>query len=493
MKKFLSIILLAAAFVAPTALAQSSALPDLGGETITIAVENAYKPFNFVDEDTGEPIGWDYDVVNELCARLNCVPEYVETSWDGMILAVSNGEFDMAADGITITPERDELVDFSTGYVALNQVILARTGEDRFTDVASFAATDLMIGTQPGTTNYIVAEGLFGAERIVAYETFPLSVQALLAGDVDAVILDDVAGIGYVGVNAENLQIVGEPLTSGEELGFIFENGSELRDSINAGLASMTDDYTLEYFNYKWFAGEGVALPDLEGQTITVAVENAYQPFNFIDETTGAAVGWDYDTINEICARLNCVPEFIETSWDGMILSVSNGEFDLAADGITITPERDELVDFSTGYVALNQVILGRAGEERFSDVPSFVADASLTLGTQPGTTNYIVGEGLVGADRIVAYETFPISVQALLAGDVDAVILDDVAGLGYVGVNSENLQIYGDPLSAGEKLGFIFENGSTLTRAFNQALVDMRLDGSLQAINTKWFADTGE
>ena len=56
--------------------------------------------------------------------RLNCVPEFIETAWDGMILAVSNGEYDMAADGITIKPDRAEIVDFSDGYVSLVQVLL---------------------------------------------------------------------------------------------------------------------------------------------------------------------------------------------------------------------------------------------------------------------------------------------------------------------------------------------------------------------------------
>jgi polar amino acid transport system substrate-binding protein len=92
--------------VMPIAQAQDD-LPDLGGATITVAVENAYLPFNFVDPDSGEADGWDYDALAEICARLNCVPEFVETAWDGMILAVANGEYDMAADGITITEERD--------------------------------------------------------------------------------------------------------------------------------------------------------------------------------------------------------------------------------------------------------------------------------------------------------------------------------------------------------------------------------------------------
>jgi polar amino acid transport system substrate-binding protein len=175
-----------------------------------------------------------------------------------MILAVSNGEYDMAADGITITEERAEIVDFSDGYVSLEQVLLSRVGEDRFTTVEEFVANEeLTLGVQPGTTNFFVAQDLLGegSERIVAYETFPVAVQALIAEDVDAVIMDDVAGQGYVGVNADRVQITGEPLTAEEELGFIFPPGSELREAVNAALESMRRDGTLLEFNLIWFAG----------------------------------------------------------------------------------------------------------------------------------------------------------------------------------------------------------------------------------------------
>ena len=236
---------------------QAQELPDLEGQTITVAVENAYIPFNFVDPETGEADGWDYDAVGEICARLNCVPEYVETAWDGMILAVANGEFDMAADGITINEERAEIVDFSDGYISHEQVLLARIDEDRFSDAESLVADEsLMVGVQPGTTNYFVAIDLVGEDRIVAYETFPVAVQALIAGDVDAVVMDDVAGQGYVGVNADRVKIAGEPLTATEELGFIFPPGSDLVEPVNLALESMREDGTLEAINNKWFLGE---------------------------------------------------------------------------------------------------------------------------------------------------------------------------------------------------------------------------------------------
>src|SRR5690606_39006165 len=143
---------------------------------------------------------------------------------------------------------------FSQGYVTLQQVLLARVDEDRFTDAESLATdSSLMVGVQPGTTNYFVAVDLVGEERLVAYNTFPIAVLALIAGDVDAVVMDDVAGQGYVGENAEAVKIVGEPLSATEELGFIFPKGSDLVEPINAALDSLRADGTLERFHNKWF------------------------------------------------------------------------------------------------------------------------------------------------------------------------------------------------------------------------------------------------
>ncbi|MEJ2411522.1 MAG: BMP family ABC transporter substrate-binding protein, partial [Anaerolineales bacterium] len=113
------------------ATAPAADLPDLGGQEITVAVENAYLPFNYIDPDTGEPAGWDYDVWNEICNLLNCTPTFVEAAWEGMIQAVADGQFAAAGDGITITDARAEVVDFSVGYITIEQRVLVRIDEDR--------------------------------------------------------------------------------------------------------------------------------------------------------------------------------------------------------------------------------------------------------------------------------------------------------------------------------------------------------------------------
>jgi polar amino acid transport system substrate-binding protein len=227
-----------------------SKLPDLGGRTITVAVENAYPPFNMIDEATGEGIGWDYDTVREICKRINCVPEFKQAAWDGIFPAMQAGEYDMLADGVTITAERDEIVDFSIPYVIVGQVLLVRVDETASLDEIK-ADANRLIGTQLGTTNEIVAKEHFPAERVKSFEDFGAAVLALLSKDIDGVVIDNVSAVGFIEENPGKLKVAGQ-LTSDEQLGFVFPPGSDLREAINAALQSMIEDGTLEALNKKW-------------------------------------------------------------------------------------------------------------------------------------------------------------------------------------------------------------------------------------------------
>lgn len=233
---------------------------DLGGRTVTIAVENAYPPFNYINKNTKKAEGWDYDVWRAICKQLDCTVKFKETGWEGMIQAVSDKQFDAAADGITITKDRAKVVDFSHGYIKVEQRLMVKKGEDRFTSLDEFKAGDFKVGTQTGTTNYETAKKIYGEGRVRAFETFPFAVQALLNGDVDAVIIDDTAGQGYVGADREKLELLAGSITS-DELGFIFPKGSDLVGPVNAALTQLKDDGTLEKINGKYFA------PDFEAPT----------------------------------------------------------------------------------------------------------------------------------------------------------------------------------------------------------------------------------
>ena len=233
-------------------------LPDLEGREVTVVTENAYPPLQFIDPDTNEAIGWEYDAMAEIAERLNMTVTYENISWDAMIPAVAEGQFDLGMTGITIREDRAEVVDFSAPYMRSEMVMLVRGDEDRFADAASFAADeDLLMAAQPGTTPFYVGvyEVLDGDEanpRIKLFETFGAGVQALKTGDVDLVLTDGTAGNGYVASSDGGLKIVGEKLGT-EDFGFIFPQGSDLVEPINAAIEDMRADGTLDALNTKWF------------------------------------------------------------------------------------------------------------------------------------------------------------------------------------------------------------------------------------------------
>ncbi len=258
----MSIIKSLAAAVLATVVAQAAAvaaeLPDLGGKSVVVVTENAYPPLQFIDPKSGDQIGWEYDAMNEIAKRLNMNVEYQNTSWDAMIQAVSDAQYDVGMTGITIKEDRKEKVDFSDAYMRSEMFMLVRGDEDRFNDAKSFAALDDgLIGAQAGTTPFYVGvyEVLDGNEqnpRIKLFETFGAQVQALRAGDVDLVLTDGTAGNGYVKASDGALKLVGEAMGT-EDFGFIFPKGSDLVAPINAAIADMKADGTIDALNTKWF------------------------------------------------------------------------------------------------------------------------------------------------------------------------------------------------------------------------------------------------
>ncbi len=235
-------------------------------------------------------------------------------------------------------------------------------------------------------------------------------------------------------------------------------------------------------------------LPDLAGREVVIASENTYPPLQFADPKTGDAIGWEYDAIAEIAERLNMKVTYENTSWDAMIPAISAGEYDLAMNGITIRADRAEQVAFSDPYLRSEMYMLVRADEDRFTDPSSFAANPDFLAGAQPGTTPFYVTvyevlDGDEANPRIQLFETFGAAVQALKTGDVDLVLTDSTGGEGYVATNPDTFKLIGEPMGT-EEFGFIFPKGSDLIEPFNAALASMKADGTLDALNKKWFFD---
>ncbi len=251
-------LMVGAAISLATTGAMAMELPDLGGQEVVVVTENAYPPLQFIEPGTGNAIGWEYDAMAAIAELINITVTYENISWDAMIPAVSEGQYDLGMTGITIRDDRKEKVDFSDPYMRSQMMMIVAGDEDRFTDAASFAANeDLLMAAQPGTTPfyvgvYDVLDGDEANPRIKLFETFGAGVQALRTGDVDLVLSDSTAANGYVAASEGRLKIIGEPLGT-EDFGFIFPKGSALVDPIDAAIIHLDAIGVLDELNQKWF------------------------------------------------------------------------------------------------------------------------------------------------------------------------------------------------------------------------------------------------
>ncbi len=228
-------------------------VPDLAGKEIKIGSDTTYPPFETVDESKNI-VGFDPDMMDEICKRANCKSTFVTTAWDGIFIALAQGQFNAIVSGVTITDERKKTIDFSEPYLRYGQVVLVRSDESAITGVDSL--TGKKVAVQTGTTNdekatSLQKEGKVG--DIKRYETFALAVKALTNKDVDAVIIDSYAADGFINQTPDKLKKVGQPFTS-EALGIALKQGDkDLKGALDAALGQMKSDGTLDKLYKKWF------------------------------------------------------------------------------------------------------------------------------------------------------------------------------------------------------------------------------------------------
>ncbi len=228
-----------------------ASLPDLGGRTVTMAVDNDSFPFSF--ERQGESTGWDYDAIEAICDGLNCQPEFLAVEAGAVVSAVADGMAEVAGDGTIFTADLEGRVALSQPLLAVEQRLLVREDEVRFNTVGEFSASEASVGAVGDTSNHEVAVATWGSDRTIEFPDLATAVTALLAGEVDAVLTFDYAGQGYVGDGDDQVKLIQGVLGSGQ-VGLIFTQGSELVAPFDEALTQLLHDGTLGTLNALWFA-----------------------------------------------------------------------------------------------------------------------------------------------------------------------------------------------------------------------------------------------
>jgi polar amino acid transport system substrate-binding protein len=221
--------------------------------TIKVATDATWPPFEMVDENTKELIGFDIDLMNAIAERGGFEIEFSNVAFDPLLAGMGQCQYDAAISAITITEERAQSMAFSDPYFSAGQVVAVQQSNSDITGKDSLSGKTA--AAQIGTTGAIEVENISGA-TLKTYDDIGLAFQDLINGQVDAVVSDDGLARGYVAKNSDVLKIVGEPFTD-ESYGIaVCNTNTELLAQINEGLAKAKSDGVLEDLTLKWLVGE---------------------------------------------------------------------------------------------------------------------------------------------------------------------------------------------------------------------------------------------
>lgn len=238
-----------AALVAMPAVAQDKM-------QIRIGTEGAYPPFNYFDADRNL-VGFDIDIAKALCEAMNAECTFVTQDWDGIIPALRANRFDAIIASMSITPERDEVVDFTNKYYNTPPAIAVQKDSDITLD--DIKAGDVILGAQSATTHANYAETYFGESELRRYGTPDEYKLDLASGRIDAVIDDVVVLSDWLnsedGACCELLTtLTPDPVINGEGAGIAIREGEdELREAFNEAIRTIRENGVYQEINDKWF------------------------------------------------------------------------------------------------------------------------------------------------------------------------------------------------------------------------------------------------
>jgi polar amino acid transport system substrate-binding protein len=216
-------------------------------DTVRMGTEGAYAPYNFIN-DAGEIDGFERELGDELCKRAQLECTWVTNDWDSIIPNLVSGNYDTIIAGMSITDERDEVIDFTEEYFPSDPsgyVALAGASEDVLNGNVS-----AQVSTIQAT---YVAES---SATLVEFATMEDTVAAVRSGEVDAVFADSAPLMEIVNSSNGELAFVGSKVVVGGGVGMgIRESDSELKEKMNAAIASLKADGTLNTMIAKWFDG----------------------------------------------------------------------------------------------------------------------------------------------------------------------------------------------------------------------------------------------
>ena len=259
MKKFVTMLLVLVMVLSLAACGGSDGLTVEKGK-LHMSTNAEFPPYEMVTNDGGFE-GIDVEVAGLIAEKMGLELVVDDMGFTAALEAVQNGKSDIAMAGITVNEERKANMDFSDSYATGIQVVIIKADSPAVQSLDDLS-TGVLIGTQEGTTGYIycsdsVENGGYGEDHVIGYETGAVAVQALISGQVDAVIIDNLPAQSYVEANAAAGLTILEGTWVEEDYAIGLQKGNaDLMAAVNGALNELKADGTFQNIVDKYITAD---------------------------------------------------------------------------------------------------------------------------------------------------------------------------------------------------------------------------------------------
>lgn len=217
---------------------------------IHVATESSYRPFSYLDA-SGEVIGYEIDLMNALCTQMKAECEITSQDWDGLIPGLQAEKFDAVIAGMSITPDRQKVVDFTDPYFSSGIILTAKADSDISIDNLEGKA----VGAQRSTVSSQYLEDNQPKANINLYDTQENAYIDLTNGRLDAMLTDKVIGLDWLKQNADKgYEQKGADISTGnDDMGIAVRKDSDLLPKFNEALATLKENGTYDEITAKYF------------------------------------------------------------------------------------------------------------------------------------------------------------------------------------------------------------------------------------------------
>jgi signal transduction histidine kinase len=444
-------------------------------EVIVMGSELSYPPYCFTN-DKGEAVGYSIDLFREAATTVNIEVEIHTGVWNDLKRQLANRELD-ALPLVGKNAERAQVYDFSKPYLKMTGAIVVRDNNVEIETIDDII--DMCVMTMEGDNAHEYLLSLNKKLQIKTTDTYTTALQLLSSGECEAVIMQKLLAYQLIDqLNLKNLVVKNEVKGFSREFCFAVSKGNyDLLNKLNTGLSIISKNGTKRRLEHKWLSNTANAL--FNKKTIIIGIDINYPPFEYIDENSQPQ-GFNVDLLKRVAEKAEVNVKFEYGTWNSIYNRFKKGEIDVI--NMFYSPQRDSLYEFSSPFLFLNQVFVGKKRNIIPNDIGEITNE---TIAVEEGSFPhaYLKTQGIENLKLASNVES---ALELVEEGICELAFVTKYAALEILDKNKWNLKPGSKPITHSEYSFAVKDEDEQLLTLLNEALLEIEVTGELRKIQNK-------